>query len=334
MKNLEQATEKYGVLLVNLGTPDEPEPKAIRRYLAEFLSDKRVIDYPKWFWYPILFGVILPIRSRKIASAYRSIWTEQGSPLKVISERQLAALKKKYLERESEENVHLELAMTYASPSIEKGLRNLTDKGINKIVVFPLYPQYSATTTAAIFDRVANVMKGYRYLPQLRYVPEYYAEPDYQTALVNSVERFWQKNGSCEHLLCSFHGIPERYVKNGDPYQTHCEGTKSALGEALGKGPDTLLMSYQSRVGKEQWLTPYTSEILSQLPAQGIKKLDVICPAFSVDCLETLEEIEEENKEIFLNAGGEQYRYIPALNDDAMHIDMMYKLINKQLKNW
>jgi len=329
---LKQNTEQYGVLLVNLGTPDQPEPAAIRRYLTEFLGDKRVIDYPRWFWYPILYGVILPIRSVKVASAYRAIWWKNGSPLRVISERQTVALKQELADLGIK--IEVELAMTYGNPSMTNAMKKLTDKGVDKIVVLPLYPQNSSTTTAAVFDVVANTMKQYKQLPQLRFVPEYYRETSYRSALANSVKAFWQQHGRHEHILCSFHGIPARYVKNGDPYQAHCEGTRAFLAEDLQLNKQQLLMSYQSRVGKEEWLKPYTSEILQQLPKQGITKLDVICPAFSVDCLETLEEIEQENKEIFLQAGGEEYRYIPALNDNPEHIKMMGQLVAAQLNGW
>lgn len=326
------ATEKYGVLLVNLGTPDSPTPAAVKRYLKQFLSDRRVVDLPRWQWWPILNGIILPIRSRKVAKAYADIWTERGSPLRDYSEKQVNGLREKLALLGMP--IPVELGMTYGNPSIDSAIQRLTAKGVERIVVLPLYPQYSATTTGSVYDALAGVMKDLRALPELRMVNHYQNDPAYISALADSVKAHWRMHGKARKLIISFHGIPLRYAELGDPYPHECEETARLLAAELGLKKGHWLLCYQSRFGKEPWLQPYTDQLLQSLPEKGVESVDVICPAFASDCLETLEEIAVENRDYFLNAGGMSYRYIPALNDSAAHISLLAKLVVQQLQGW
>jgi protoporphyrin/coproporphyrin ferrochelatase len=317
----------YGVLLVNLGTPDEASPAGIKRFLAEFLHDKRVVDMTRWLWCPILHGVILPIRSPKVAKLYQSVWMEEGSPLLVYSQRQQQAL-------EEQLNVPVVLGMTYGTPSISTGLAELKQQGCDKVLVLPLYPQYSGTTTAAVFDRIAKELKQQPYIPELRFINHYFDHPDYIDALAQSATDFWVENGEPDYLLCSYHGIPKRYADNGDPYPEHCHVTTEKLAEKLTMPREKMSMSYQSIFGREEWLQPYTEATIEALAKKGIKRLDVMCPAFSVDCLETLEEIAEQCKETFIKAGGEVFNLIPCLNDNEVHIRMMKNLATQHSQGW
>ncbi|AYV20746.1 MULTISPECIES: ferrochelatase [Vibrio] len=311
---------KTGVLLVNLGTPDEPTAKGVKAFLQEFLHDHRVVDMNRWLWCPILHGVILPIRSPKVAKLYQSVWMEQGSPLMVYSRQQADKLAQAL-------NMPVELGMSYGNPSLKDGLSRLLDQGVDKVVVLPLYPQYSGTTTAAAFDGIAKACKSISTLPSISLVRDYHDNARYIKALANSVRAHWEQHGRADYLLCSYHGIPKRYADNGDVYPLHCEATTKLLGEELGLDSSQIGMSYQSIFGREEWLQPYTEQTLKQMPDKGIKSLDIITPAFSVDCLETLEEIAVEAKETFIEAGGESYRYISCLNDSQEHIDMMVELV-------
>lgn len=320
---------KKGILLVNLGTPDEPTPTAVKRYLLEFLSDQRVIDYPKWLWQCILRGIILNVRPKKVAQAYKSIWFENGSPLRVYSQAQVDAVTEQF--KLESLDYPVEMGMTYGNPSISSAVDRLLDKGVNDIVVLPLYPQYSATTTAAVFDVLANDFKQRRVLPALRFIGSYCQDPAYIKVLAQSVRDHWAQQGHQNTLLFSFHGIPKRYVKLGDPYQAECEQTAQRVAAELGLNAEEWLLCYQSRVGKEEWLQPYTDKTLEKLPSKGVDALDVICPAFSVDCLETLEEMAVENKEIFMDAGGKAYRYIPALNAKPAHIGFLVDLLKRNI---
>jgi len=315
-----------GVLLTNLGTPDAPTRAALRAYLKEFLWDPRVVEQPRWLWWLVLNGVILNIRPGKSAALYQSVWSAEGSPLLAISKKQCALLQQRV-----GDDVHVELAMRYGNPSIQAGLEALRAKNCRKIVILPLYPQYSATTTASTFDAVADVLKTWRRIPQLQMIDAYYNNPAYIAALADSVRADWQKNGKPERLLMSFHGIPERYFKAGDPYPCHCRETARLLREALGLDEETAPISFQSRFGREAWVKPYTDATLKQWGAEGIKSVAVICPGFSADCLESLEEIGTENRNYFLESGGEDYRYIPALNDQSAHIDMLAGIIAGRL---
>ena len=325
--------EKLGVLLVNLGSPDAATASAVRRYLAEFLWDERVVDTPRWLWWLILHGVILRIRPPRSAKAYQKVWTEQGSPLIAISQQQTQAVKQA-LEKQFQSPILVELAMRYGNPSIKAGLQALREGGTQRLLVLPMYPQYSATTTASVFDEVTNVLQQWRWLPELRMINQYHDHQKYINALASSVRAHWDKNGRGDKLLFSFHGIPQRYVDSGDPYFCHCHKTARLLKEALGLNDDNSQLVFQSRFGREPWLQPYCDKTLETLPAQGIKKVDIICPGFSADCLETLEEVDMENREIFLQAGGEQYRYIPALNATAEHIDALCEVITTHSSGW
>lgn len=323
-------TEKHnqvGVLLVNLGTPEAPTSQSVKAFLSEFLHDHRVVDLTRWLWCPLLHGVILPIRSPKVAKLYQSIWMEEGSPLMVYAKRQQKALAEQV-------SVPVALGMTYGNPSIAQGLDELQAKGCDKVLVLPLYPQYSATTTAAVFDKVAKSLKGRPVLPALRYVNHYHDHPLYQAALAHSVKQHWQAHGKGDLLLCSYHGIPQRFADNGDPYPRHCEQTTSLLQAELGLADNEIMMTYQSRFGREEWLKPYTDKTLETLPSKGVKTLDIMTPAFSADCLETLEEIAEQCRDTFLEAGGERFRFIPCLNDDEAHIHLMASLVAQHTQGW
>jgi len=324
---------RYGVLLVNLGTPEAPTPKAVRRYLAEFLGDPRVIDAPRWLWWPILHGVILRIRPPKVAKAYASVWQEEGSPLMAIGRRQQRALRER-LASQMGESIPVELAMTYGKPSMEEAGLKLRESGVDRIVVLPLYPQFSRTTTAAVFQRLAKALEPCPHLPELRFVRDYHDHPDYISALAASVRQHWEANGDRGRLLMSYHGIPKRYVDNGDPYARHCEKTSRLLAEELGLGEGEWFQSYQSRFGREEWLKPYTDETLKAWGADKIECVDVISPAFAADCLETLEEIDAENRHYFQEAGGGRYRYIPALNDRPEHVTLLTKLVEQHTAGW
>jgi ferrochelatase len=317
--------KQIGVLLVNLGTPNSATSQGVKAFLKEFLSDKRVVSIPTALWYPLLNGVILPLRSPKVAKLYQSIWMDEGSPLLVYSQRQQAQL-------ESLIDVPVELGMTYGSPSLISGIERLQERGCQHIVVLPLYPQYSSTTTAAVFDRVAAELKQKMVLPSLSFIRDYYQSPLYILALAQSVRAHWKQHGRADYLLCSYHGIPKRLVDNGDIYAEHCEVTTQLLAAELKLTPKEIGLSYQSRFGKEEWLKPYTSDELVDLPNRGVKRLDIISPAFSVDCLETLEELTVECRDIYQEAGGEEYRYVPCLNDNSEHITMMAELVRPYIK--
>ena len=309
------AARRSGVLLVNLGTPDAPTASAIRRYLREFLSDRRVVELSRLLWLPLLHLFILPLRPLKLRHSYESIWTPQGSPLMAISRQQQSAL-----QAALGPDVHVSLAMRYGNPSIAEALSDLGRRDVRRLVVLPLYPQYSATTTAAVLDQVFALLRTWRWLPELRTVNQYHDDDGYIDALTRSVEVHWQAQGRGEHLLMSFHSIPMSYFKAGDPYFCHCHKTARLLAERLGLVEGQWSVSFQSRLGRMPWLQPYTEPHLQELAKKGVQKLDVICPGFSADCLETLEEITLRYGESFRQAGGEALRYIPALNDAPAHI--------------
>lgn len=320
--------------MVNLGTPDNPDAKSVKRYLKQFLSDPRVIDYPRWLWKIILNCIILPVRSPKVAKAYKSIWQEGGSPLRVISYAQAKGIAQ-MLKDEHGIAVAMEVAMTYGNPSMDEGIEKLLDKGVERIVVLPMYPQYSATTTAAVYDALSASLAKIRDIPEVRFIKHYAHEPRYLKVLAQSIAKHRAENGTEDHLLMfSFHGLPKRYVELGDPYKAECEMTANEVAKQLGLSEKQYMICYQSRVGKEEWLQPYTDETLESLPEKGIKKVNVVCPAFAADCLETYEEIAIENKEVFVEAGGESYQYIPALNDSPEHIEVLTALVAEQLNGW
>ena len=322
-----------GVLLVNLGTPTAPTAKALRPYLAEFLGDARVIDYPRWLWWLILHGVILRIRPPRSAHAYARIWTDRGSPLRFGSE-DLAAKLQAELDRQQPGTLRVALAMRYGEPSVAHTIGQLQREGVRRLLVLPLYPQYSATSTGSVIDAVADAFKALRWPPELRFVNDYHDDPGHIEALASSIEHWWAANGRGEKLLLSFHGIPERYVQLGDPYAGQCRRTAQLLRERLQLGESELVVSFQSRVGRERWLQPYTDATVRQLATDGVKKLDVACPGFAVDCLETLEEIAMQNRDFFLAAGGGTLRYIPALNDSTEQVGSLAKLVQRQVLGW
>ncbi len=321
------------MLLVNLGTPDAPDPGSVRRYLKEFLWDPRVVEMARPAWWLVLNLIILNTRPRRSARAYRKIWTEQGSPLLTISHKQRDALAE-LLQLRFGCMVPVALGMRYGRPSIRSALNELREAGARRVLVLPLYPQYSATTTASIFDAVTSELRHWRWLPELRFVNHYHDEPTYIGALADSVRRYQAEFGGTDRLLMSFHGIPEEYFHKGDPYFCECQKTGRLLAEALGLAPNRWQLSFQSRLGPKQWLQPYTDKTLEELAANGVKSVQVICPGFAADCLETLEEVAMENREIFLAAGGERYDYIPCLNDEAEHITMLAKLVDQHTQGW
>ena len=318
------------VLFINLGTPSAPTPSAVRRYLAQFLSDARVIDYPRWLWLPLLHGLILRLRPRRSARAYTKIWTAQGSPL-LVNNRALAA---KLAGELRNTDIRVELAMTYGEPDVRAAIRKLLAGGVRRLLVLPLYPQYSATSTAAALDAVFDALRRERRLPELRTVADYHADPEYIAALAASVEKYWFTHGRGERLLLSFHGIPERYVDAGDPYRDQCLTTARLLRERLGVSESDLAVGFQSRVGRERWLAPYTDAVLPELAGTGARHVQVLCPGFAVDCLETLEEIAIRGREQFLAAGGERLDYIPALNDSSAHVRLLRGLIGRHIEGW
>lgn len=325
--------ESLGILLVNLGTPDEPTTPSVRRYLKQFLSDERVVEIPRAIWWLILNGVILRRRPAASAKLYESVWEKDGSPLLSISKQQQHALQQEMSVRFNGP-VHVELAMRYGNPSILKGLQALRSKGARRLLVFPLYPQYSAATTATSYDAVSAEMKRWRWIPEIRFINHYHDHPRYIKALAQSVRAHWEKHGRNEKLMMSFHGLPKRNLELGDPYHCQCHKTGRLLAEALGLKKEEWVLTFQSRFGRAEWLKPYTDKTLESLAKSGVKGVDVVCPGFSVDCLETLQEIALENKEVFEAAGGKQYSYIPALNADGEHIQVLADLIQQHTQGW
>ncbi|MBI6548746.1 ferrochelatase [Xenorhabdus lircayensis] len=320
------SSKKHGVLLVNLGTPDSPTPAAIRRYLAKFLSDRRVVDISPFIWKPILYGLILPFRSSRVAKLYQEIWTEEGSPLLVYGRRQQKLLDEKLAD------VPVVLGMTYGSPSLSQAVDNLLQQGIDDLIILPLYPQYSSTTSAAVFDSISKILQGYRTISNLHFIRSYATHPAYIAALKESIKQSFKKYGQPDRLILSYHGIPERLATMGDIYPQDCKATTELLIQALDYPADKIMMTYQSRFGRLPWLSPYTDKTMASLPGQGVEHVQVVCPGFSADCLETLEEIKQQNKNIFLHAGGKKFEYISALNDNEAHISLLEKLVNNVIK--
>jgi protoporphyrin/coproporphyrin ferrochelatase len=331
---------RTAILLCNLGTPDEATAPAVRRYLAEFLSDHRVVEIPKPIWWLILHGIILRLRPAKSAAKYASIWTAEGSPLKVWSEKQ-AKLLQGYL-GEQGHHVQVRLGMRYANPSMKSQLDTLKAEGFNRILILPMYPQYSGTTTASVFDAVYTWAAKVRRIPELRFVNNYHDDSGYINALVARIEAYWKVNGRPDKLVLSFHGVPERTLALGDTYHCECYKTARLVGEKLGLSKDQLQLTFQSRFGRAKWLEPYTEPTLIALAKSGIKRVDVVCPGFTVDCLETLEEIAMEAKEAFLHAGagsqapvdGRSFHYIPCLNDNPEWVHGLGRIALQHLQGW
>lgn len=310
------------IILVNLGTPDKPDAPSVRRYLKEFLWDDRVIKR-RWIWWLILNGIILNTRPKKVAEAYAGIWQED-SPMRLIAQQQA-----KKLQESLGDDVQVRWAMTYGSNSLSQCLSELQQTGVDKILVLPLYPQYSATTTGAVYDIVAKYVQSTRDIPDIRILKDYHEHPLYINALASSIKKHWHQHGQAERLVLSYHGIPKEYVTKGDPYQKQCLATSEALVKRLELKPGDYKVCFQSRFGPTEWVKPYTDESLKQLGQEGINKVDVICPAFSADCLETLEEIAVENKEYYLQAGGKEFQYISALNANEEHILLFKSLVEE-----
>ncbi|MCW8946200.1 MAG: ferrochelatase [Sedimenticola sp.] len=321
---------RTGILLINLGTPDSTSVGDVRRYLKQFLSDPRVIETPRLLWWLILNGVILRIRPARSAAAYRKVWTEQGSPL-LFHTQAIAEKLEKAVQDAQQTPVSVVTAMRYGQPSIADGLEQLRQKNARRILVLPLYPQYSASTTASTFDEISRVLRGWRWIPELRFINHYHDQPGYIKALANSIRDYWNKNGEPDRLLLSFHGIPQSYQDKGDPYGRECNTTARLIAEQLGLADDQWSISFQSRVGTQVWLKPYTDETLKQWGAEGVGRVDVACPGFPADCLETIEEIGEENQDYFLEAGGKSYHYIPSLNSSDAHIESLKELTKLHL---
>lgn len=324
---------RIGLLITNLGTPDAPTTPALRRYLAEFLSDPRVVEVPRLLWMLILHGIILRVRPRRSAHAYQSVWTEAGSPLMLHTLAQRDALRAA-LKQQWGDDLVVECAMRYGNPSIASVLESMQQQGVRQLLVLPLYPQYSAATTASTFDALAADFTRRRWLPDLRFISHYHDFPAYIEALAAQVEAHWAQHGQPDRLVLSYHGVPQRYLDNGDPYHCECHKTSRLLAQRLGLNKDQYITTFQSRFGREEWLKPYTDETLKALPAKGVKHVQVLCPGFSADCLETIEEIDVENRGYFMAAGGEQFHYIPALNAQPAHIGALQALIEQELSGW
>jgi ferrochelatase len=315
---------KTGVLLVNSGTPASLATRDVRAFLAGLLGDPRVVELPRWLWLPLLHGVILRVRPRASAKKYAAIWTPRGSPLAVESEALRAGLQAAL----SDEKIPVALAMLYTGgATVRQALDMLRSQGVGEVVVIPMFPQYSGATTGAVFDQVSAALGGMRHVPGLRFISDYHDDDAYIEALAASVREHWSEHGRPQHLVMSFHGIPEQFVAKGDPYRAHCERTSSLLAARLGLGDDAWSLTFQSRFGRARWLQPYTIEALAALARRGVSSVSVMCPGFAADCLETLEEIGMENRDAFLAAGGEQYRYIAALNGRPDHVAALRALV-------
>lgn len=325
--------DKLGVLITNLGTPEAPTKQALKPYLKQFLSDPRVVEVPKLIWWCVLNLIILNIRPKKSAEAYATVWTEDGSPLLTHTKHQAAALQAKF-DADRPGEVLVDYAMRYGQPSVGNAMDSLLKRGARKVVVLPLYPQYCASTTGSTFDALAEDFVSRRWLPELRFINQYHDDTRFVQCVADSIKAHWDKHGRADKLVFSYHGIPKRYLLNGDPYHCECHKTTRLVAEILGLAKHEYMTTFQSRFGREEWLTPYTDETLKGLPKQGIKSLQVICPGFSADCLETIEEIGEENREYFMENGGERYEYIPCLNATDAHIDMLYGLLQDHMQGW
>jgi len=325
-------TGRTGILLVNLGTPDAPTAPALRRYLAEFLSDPRVVELPSALWWPILHGIILRVRPAKSAEKYASIWGEQGSPLRAWTQKQTTLLEGFLGERGH--HMVIRHAMRYGTPSIAAQLNELKSCGVDRLLVVPLYPQYCGATTASVMDKVYEWAQRSRFIPEIRHINEFHQDDGYIDALASTVRRHWMNNGHPDKVLMSFHGMPERTAKLGDPYQSQCQATADRLALQLGLKKDDYVVTFQSRFGKAKWLEPYTEPTLRELGKRGVGRVDVLCPGFVSDCIETLEEIAMEGRDAFLSSGGKEFQYIPCLNDELNWIRALTTLVEQHTQGW
>jgi protoporphyrin/coproporphyrin ferrochelatase len=325
--------DRIGVLIVNLGTPDAPSYFAVQRYLREFLADRRVINTSRWIWLPILYGIVLPLRPIKSARNYRQIWMQEGSPLAVYSTRLTSKIENRLREKLGD-RVRVALGMTYGNPSIDGAIHALAEQNVRRLLVLPLYPQYCSSTTGSVFDRTVRALSYWRWLPETRFVNGYYADPGYLDALAARIEEHWRRGGERSHLVFSYHGIPVSYVEQGDPYRAEAEATTRMVASRLGLKESEWSHCYQSRFGSVVWLQPYTEDALRELAARGIRKLTMVSPSFAVDCLETLQEVAIEYAHKFLEFGGERLSYVPALNDDDRHVDVLVSVIRNRLSGW
>lgn len=324
---------RIGILLVNLGTPDAPTAQAVRPYLAQFLGDPRVVEIPRAIWWLILNGIILYIRPKKSAKKYASVWLAEGSALRVYTEKQ-AILLKSYLGQRTDAPLVVDFAMTYGSPSISDVLQKLKEQNCQRILIVPMFPQYAASATAPVFDQVFSELQKMRNLPAIRTIKNFHDHAGYIKALAASINDYWIKNGRGEKLVMSFHGVPQYALDKGDPYHCECQKTGRLLAEQLGLKPDQYTVSFQSRFGKAEWIKPYTTATLKELGTQKTRRVDMVCPGFVADCLETLEEIAMEGRDDFQHAGGGEYHYIPCLNDRDDWIHALTDLVMNNLQGW
>lgn len=325
-----QDKPKVTVIIANLGTPDAPTVPAVRQFLKQFLSDQRVIEIPSFLWKIILHCFVLPFRPKHVSEAYASVWSND-SPMREILFKQVELIKQKLESNQSDFELNIVPAMTYGNPSIHQVLKNLGQNPQDHIILFPLFPQYSATSTAPLFDAVSKWVLTQRNLPGLSLLRDYYQHPMFIEAIAQSVLKFQAKHGKAEKLLMSFHGIPQPYADKGDPYADRCRITAEKVAQKLGLEESEWGVSFQSRFGKQEWVKPYTDQTLKEWGQQGVKYVQVLSPAFSADCLETLEELAVENAETFVEAGGQSYAYIPALNTDELHIQLLSQCVQVQL---
>lgn len=325
--------DKIGVLITNLGTPEAPTKKALKPYLKEFLSDPRVVEVPRLIWWCILNLVILNFRPARSAKAYEPVWSEQGSPLMLHTKNQASALQQQLTSRFGDDVV-VDFAMRYGKPAIADVLDKLFQQGVRKLLVLPLYPQYCASTTGSTFDAIAQDFMQRRWLPDFKFISHYHDNHDYIAAVAEKIKSHRELHGSADKLIFSYHGIPKRYLLNGDPYHCECYKTSRLIAEYLGLQQDQYLTTFQSRFGREEWLKPYTDHTLQELAKQGVKSVQIVCPGFSADCLETIEEIGVENRDYFMEAGGERYEYIECLNSDESHINLLTSLVSEEIKQW
>jgi len=326
------AERKIGVLLVNLGTPDAPTTSAVRKYLAEFLSDPRIVEMPRIIWWLILNIIILNIRPQRSKKLYKKIWSKDGSPLLVISNNIVSKIKnsKNILKK----NILIDLAMRYGNPSIKKALDNYRENNINKLVVIPMFPQYSAATTASIFDKLSSEMKTWRNIPDIRFLSTYHDEPSYISACAHRIKHHWEKEKKSKKLIFSFHGLPQVNLHKGDPYHCYCHKTAEMIAKELKISESDYIVTFQSRFGNQVWLQPYTDEVLENLAKEGVDSVDIFCPGFLCDCLETLEEINIQSRENYISCGGIFFNYISALNDSDENIKSMENIILQEIMDW